>query len=329
VRVVVFGAGAVGLAIAAQLCRAGAKVLVVTRRAEAARRIGKDGIETRNPETDARSVARPEAVAGLAGADALGDGPVLLGMRRSDLGSALAELAALAPNVLAVTLQNDVDCEVRAARYFRRVLGVVVRQTATRTADNAVTAFSQGRLVVGPHPEGRTEASAGLAGLLRDAGYDVGESQCISEDKWLKLAVNLMSAPNALIRRGDHATPEFVEIKVRLLEEARALFDASGIVARSCDGRDRSVDEEIAHHRASLERANSSRALPLYNQVWQALRHGGPLEADDYHRRMLALAAEHSIPAPQNQRVLAAVLDAYENHRGPESLAAAELLARG
>ena len=326
-RCVVFGAGAVGLAMTAQLCRAGEDVLVVTRRREAARRIGEDGIEARDPATDSRSIVRPRAVAGLSSAEWLHDTPVLLGMRRSDLGPALAELAMRAPDALVVTLQNDVDCEALAARHFPRVIGVVVRQTATRTADNAVTAFSQGRMVVGPHPDGQSDASAGVAALLRGAGYDVGESRCISEDKWLKLAVNLMSAPNALVRRVDHTTPEFVEIKVRLLEEARVLFDASGVVARSCDGRDRSVPAEIAHHRASLEHGTSARVLPLYNQVWQALRRGGPLEADGYHRRILDLASEHSIPAPQNRRVLDAVLDAYEHDRGPESLAAAELLA--
>jgi 2-dehydropantoate 2-reductase len=328
-RSVVFGAGAVGLAVTAQLCRAGRDVLVVTRREEAARRIGEDGIEVRDPATDSRSIVRPQVVSGLSNAEVRRDTPVLLGMRRSDLGAALAELAALAPDALAVTLQNDVDCEAQAARHFHRVIGVVVRQTATRTADNAVTTFSEGRMVVGPYPEGHSDASANLAGLLRGAGYDVGESRCISEDKWLKLAVNLMSAPNALVRRADHTTPEFVEIKVRLLEEARALFDACGVVARSCDGRDRSVDAEIAHQRASLERGTSARALPLYNQVWQALRRGGPLEADGYHRRILDLASEHSIPAPQNRRVLNAVLDAYQNDRGPESLAAGDLLVRG
>ena len=153
----------------------------------------------------------------------------------------------------------------------------------------------------------RARACDELADALRRAGYDVGVSTRILEDKWLKLCVNLMSAPNALIRREDHATRAFVEIKARLLEEARAILLAAGIRARSCDGRDRSLEQEIAHQRESLALGTSARRLPVYNQVWAALRHGGPVEADRYHRRMLALAAEHGIAAPQNARVLEAL----------------------
>ena len=136
-----------------------------------------------------------------------------------------------------------------------------------------------------------------------------------------------MSAPNALIRREDHATRAFVELKARLLEEARAILRAAGIPARSCDGRDRSLDQEIAHQRESLALGTSARALPVYNQVWAALRSGGPVEADRYHRRMLELAAAHGIAAPQNQRVLAALERAVRERTGPERLAAQELLA--
>ena len=136
-----------------------------------------------------------------------------------------------------------------------------------------------------------------------------------------------MSAPNALIRREDHETRAFVETKVRLLEEAEAALAAAGIVARSCDGRDRSLEEEIESQRSSLERGASARRLPLYNQVWAALRHGGPLEADRYYRRILDLARRHGVPTPVNERVLDALERAWKESRGPESLGAAELLA--
>jgi ketopantoate reductase len=138
--------------------------------------------------------------------------------------------------------------------------------------------------------------------------------------------MNLMSAPNALIRRSDHTTRAFVEIKARLLEEARAALFAAGIEARSCDGRDRSLAEEIAWQRASLERGESARSLPLYNQVWSALRGGGPLEADAYHRRILDLAGHNGVPAPVNTRVLEILLRQAASGVGPESVAAAEIL---
>jgi 2-dehydropantoate 2-reductase len=165
-----------------------------------------------------------------------------------------------------------------------------------------------------------------LAAQLRAAGYDVSLSRRIAEDKWLKLCVNLMSAPNAMIRREDHTTPAFVEIKARLLEEAKAALDGSGIAARSCDGRDRSLEQEIVHQRESLERGVSIRLLRVYNQVWSALRAGGPLEADAYHRRILDLASARGIPAPMNARVLATLERVALDSLGPESVGAAEIL---
>jgi len=165
-----------------------------------------------------------------------------------------------------------------------------------------------------------------LAGALRAAGYDVGISQRIEQDRWLKLCVNLMSAPNALIRRDDHCTRSFVELKARLLEEARAVLAAAGIEARSCDGRDRSLAEEISYQRRALELGANARPLPLYNQVWSALRHGGPLEADDYHRRILALAAAHQVSAPLNARVLETLERCAREASGPESVRVSEIL---
>ena len=58
-----------------------------------------------------------------------------------------------------------------------------------------------GRVVLGAWPEGRSAETERLAEDLRAAGYDVGISEHIGADQWLKLAINLMSAPNALVLR--------------------------------------------------------------------------------------------------------------------------------
>ena len=114
---------------------------------------------------------------------------------------------------------------------------------------------------------------------------------------------------------------------MRLLEEGSASIEASGVVARSCDGRDRSLAGEIRSQRESLERGTSARPLPIYNQVWSALKHGGPLEASRYHRRILDLSAERHLAAPQNGRILSALERAMGESLGPESFSADELLA--
>ena len=87
-------------------------------------------------------------------------------------------------------------------------------------------ALGAGRLVFGAHPDAdrcppplAREIDA-LQADFAAAGFDVAVSPRIAEDKWLKLCVNLMSVPNALIHPDEHTTADFVEIKARLLEEA-------------------------------------------------------------------------------------------------------------
>jgi 2-dehydropantoate 2-reductase len=327
--ITILGAGSVGLSVGARLARAGERVLFVTRRPEAAAALDEQGVRLEDPASGEAWSARDgvEAVAGVAAAGPrMGDGPVLLCVRATDTTRVAMELAAAAPHATVASLQNDVDNCAALSKHFSRVVGGVYRQTCTRVSDSAAVALGWGRVVLGAWPQGRSTPSERLAGALRAAGYDVGVSERIGADQWLKLCVNLMSAPNALIRRDDHETQAFVDVKVQLLEEAHSVLEAAGIEARSCDGRDRSIAQEIAFQRESLARGASARRLPVYNQVWSALRHGGPLEADRYHQRILALAAAHGLAAPRNARVLEAVTAVWRSKRGPECLSAAELL---
>jgi 2-dehydropantoate 2-reductase len=155
---------------------------------------------------------------------------------------------------------------------------------------------------------------------------NVSISTSIGRDKWLKLCLNLMSAPNALVRRPDHGTAGFVELKVRLLEEARSVLAAAGIDATPCDGRDRTLDEEIRFQREALARGASARSIPLYNQVWTGLQGRPPLEADAYHERILELAHSHGVEARTNALVLERLREAARRGLGPECYAARELL---
>ena len=113
---------------------------------------------------------------------------------------------------------------------------------------------------------------------------------------------------------------EFVEAKARLLEEARAALAAAGIRAASCDGRDRSLDAEIAYQRKALAAGTSARKVPLYNHVWTGLREGRALEAPGYHRRILDLAAANGLQAETNRRVLAALERAEREKPRPRVL---------
>lgn len=323
--VAVLGAGSVGLALAARLVRGGVRVQLLTRRPAAAHALATRGLVAEDAAGRERLGCAVAATADPREIDTSA-GPLLV-CTRVDAVEEIARAFAGRGATL-VTFQNDIGCEEVAARHVARVIGAVWRETVTRVADDRVRygVARRGRAIVGLHPEGAGADVEALAALLRRGDIDVSISPAIARDKWLKLCINLMSAPNALARRADHATEAFVAVKVRLLEEARAALRAAGIDATPCDARDRTLDAEIEFQRGALARGDSARPLPLYNQVWTGLRSGGPLEADGYHEHILALARAHGLAAPVNQLVLTRLREAAGRHLGPECYGAAELL---
>jgi 2-dehydropantoate 2-reductase len=321
----VLGAGSVGLALAAQLASLG-EVLVVTRRREAAERLA-GGLRVEDPATGEVDRVRVVPRVGVAAAAReIGEGPVYVCVRVPDTASVADALAEHAPDCIAVCVQNDLGGDALLARRQTRVVSAVWRRTCTRVSDDHVRFIGRGRVVVGARSPDSLAAARSVAAELGAAGLDVSLSERVEEDQWLKLCINLMSAPNALVRRDDHDTASFVELKARLLEEARDVLAAAGIPARPCHGGDRTLEEEIRAQREALAHGTSARRLPLYNHVWTGLREGRPVEADAYHRRILELGREHGVDVPVNARVLAALERAVEEALGPERSSAEELL---
>lgn len=320
--IAIVGGGSVGLVLGARLARAGRAVRFHVRSEATAQAVRDHGVAVEDPATGAFWRAPTDARVGM---PVNLVGTVFLCVRSPDTDALAEALAHVSPRALPVNVQNGVDGDAVLARHFPRVLGAVWRTTCTRVEATRVRTLGAGRVVLGLHPHGPSPEAEVLATTLRAAGFDVGVSGHVAGDRWLKLCVNLAATPNALVPQAEHAGASFVEGKARLLEEARAVLRAAGIAATSCDGRDRSLDAEIAWQRGALARGDAVRPLPLYNGVWQALRHGLTLEADDYHERIVALGARHAIPTPVNARVLAALLRARADRLGPESFGAGEL----
>ncbi|HYB12208.1 MAG TPA: 2-dehydropantoate 2-reductase N-terminal domain-containing protein [Myxococcota bacterium] len=325
-RIAIVGAGAVGLVAGTRLAAAGRVVRFFVRKPEVAQAIERDGVRLEDPGSGEVVRARAEATVGLDAARDAASSVALLCVRSCDTELVAPEIGRAFPEVPVASLQNHVVNEATFARYVPRVLGVVWRQTCTRIAPNAAVTLGRGRVVIGAYPEGGGEDVDALAEDFRLAGFDVGVSPRIVEDKWLKLCINLMSAPNALVRPCDHATSAFVETKARLLEEARSVLHAAGIPASSGDGRDRSLAQEIVFQRDSLARGTSARRLPVYNQTWAALRDRRAVESDEFHRVILELGRRHGIPTPVNTRVLEMLERAHDEAWGPECLSADQLL---
>ena len=325
--VTLIGAGAVGLNLAGRLASHGTPVRLFTRRPKVAEQITHEGLRLIDPATQDETMARVEPTADLKAAVAPGGGPVIICARTGETEELARKIHAIAPQARVASAQNDVDNEGILARSFEHVAGIVVRQTCTLQDSRTVLATGKGRIVIGDHPDGFGSLSAELADRFESAGFDVGRSHHISSDKWLKLIYNCLSAVNALIRKADHRQAAFVEIKIRLIQEAQAALELGGLDPRSCDGRDRSSHEEISRLRQALVDGTSGRDLPLYNACWVALQDPNrPLEADRYHERIIDMAEQYELPSPSHRVLRDAVTRARVGRTGPECLKASDVL---
>ena len=251
----VFGAGSVGTVLAGVLRESGVDVSIAGRNAvEAIHLEGDDEtIDARVPVVDEPS------------------GRVLLCVHESDVGGLVSMLAGRT----VAAFCNGVTAE-RTLAPHADVIGAVWRMTCTLQEPGRALFTRRGRIVVARH-EGP------LADDLRRAGFDVGESDDIDADLWLKLLCNIGSTPNAVIRGEDHADPRFGALKAALVEEAWAAMRRCGIDARSCDGRDASPEDEIER-----QRTTGRRARPVYNDTWRQL-HLGRRPKERYHRTIAEL----------------------------------------
>ena len=275
----VFGAGSVGTVLAGLLSGAGVPVAIAGRNAVGAIRLEGDDEEV---VAQVPVVDEPE-------------GTILLCVHEPDV----AELCARWRGRTVVTFQNGIRSEAIAAQHCH-VIGGVWRMTCTLVEPGLARFVRRGRVIVGRHPSGVDGEVRQLAGDLAAAGLDATATEQIAAEKWLKLFINLTSAPHALIRKADHATPEFTAVKVGLLEEARAALE--GVVPRDA------MDLEIERQRVAAPRAR-----PVYNATWRQLSLGRrPKER--YH---------DLIAGPKN----AAMLRLLDEAAGPECYGAAEVLA--
>ena len=198
-RIVVFGAGAIGGVIGARLFQSGSDVTFVAR-GDNFRALSKDGIrlETRD-ESVTLNVPVVERAADLTlGADDV----VILTVKSQDTRSALVDLTNSIPrDVAIVCAQNGVENERLALRSFANVYGMCVMCPATHLTPGVVQADSTpvtGLLDVGRWPGGLDDRVSEIAKILGAATFDSVARSDIERWKWGKLLLNLGNAVQAV-----------------------------------------------------------------------------------------------------------------------------------
>ncbi len=322
-RIVVFGAGAVGSVIGGRLAqhtdRHGHGITLVAR-GEHRRAMAEAGLTLNDPSG---SVTLPVDVVGAIDEIPLAaEDVVVLAMKSQDTAGALDTLVRHAPAGVAVACaQNGVENERLALRRFGRVYGLCVMLPATLLEPGIVDAAGaphNGILDLGRYPQGVDATAAALAAALEASGFASRPDPDVMRAKYGKLLLNLGNALDALV--GDEDRGGALHERARV--EAEQCFAAAGIAWTG-------PEEDRAR------RAGVMRVTPVPGRergggsTWQSLVRGAAsTEVDWLNGEVVLLGRLYGVPTPVNAMLQAAMHEAVQTHRDPRSWTTAELAAQ-
>jgi 2-dehydropantoate 2-reductase len=320
VRIVVFGAGAVGGVIGGRLFEHGHGVVLIARGSHGeALRSG--GLRLESP---AGSSVLPVPVVGAPSEIEWRPGDaVVLAMKSQDTLPALRSLAAVAPPELPVLCaQNGVENERLALRFFQNVYGICVMLPATHLEPGVVQAHASpisGLLDIGRWPDGRDEVAQSIAVALAESTFDSIAREDIGRWKYGKLLMNLGNAVEALSGRNSE---KGLDVARSARREGVASLQAAAIqFVDKAEDAERRGDLLQTSLIAGQERKGGS--------SWQSLaRSAGTIEADYLNGEIVLLGRLHGVRTPVNEALQRLANEFARERRQPGSMPEAELLAR-
>lgn len=313
---VVYGVGAIGGVIAAQLRLAGFDVTAVARGEHL------DAIRSRGltlvTQTGTDTVALPAAAD--AGEVDWSAGPVvILAVKSHQTAAALDDLSAYAPTETPVFIaQNGVANEAAALRRFANVYGVTVMLPAAHLEPGVVIQQSHpvaGILDVGRYPAGQDGLAGQIAATLSKSRFHSQVRDDIAAWKHRKLIANLGNGVIAAYRPG----PDADELIARARAEAEHVLTAAGIAFVSA--------EHDALRRGDLlqGRVNDD----YLSSTWQSVARGHTqVETDWFNGEIVLQARLHGLRAPVNELIQQVTAEHARVGRPVRSLDAAAALKK-
>jgi 2-dehydropantoate 2-reductase len=319
-RLLVFGAGAIGGYVGGHLAQAGHRVTFVARPAAAAQ-LQARGLTVRSARAGTAFTARDFGVAASA-AEAFEAGDydcVVLAIKSFDTAAAAAELAAATPQPPPVLcLQNGVDNEAQIAEVLgpQGVIAGTVTTPVSKPREGEILVEKERGLGIAL---GHT-LSTSLIAVLNDAGLHTRAYAAAGPMKWSKLFTNLIGNATAAIVDlpvakvfGD---PRLFTLEAEMLRECLAVMRAYGYPVVNLPG------VPVRPLAWAATRLPAAVARPLLRRLVGAGR-GGKMpslhvdlhagrarsEVGWLHGAVARHGAERGVPTPVN-RTLAATLAA-------------------
>jgi 2-dehydropantoate 2-reductase len=316
-RLVVFGAGAIGGVVGARLFQHGVDVTLVARGAHA--QALASGLVLEAPD---ETVTLPIPV--VTDASALrwtDDTVVLLAVKGQDTEEALIQLVTVAPQETPIVcMQNGVENERRVLRRFPRTYGMCVMLPASHLRPGMVVAHSApltGLLDLGRYPSGVDDVADTIAEALQGSTFESVPRPDIMRWKYRKLIMNLTNAIEALSGREGRNSALVREAQ----QEGEAVLQAAGIaVASTAEDEARRADR--LHYRATPSGGRGG------GSSWQSLERGtGSIESEFLNGEIALLGALFGLDAPVNRRLMVLALQAAVDGRPAGSWGIDELSA--
>jgi 2-dehydropantoate 2-reductase len=317
-RFIIYGAGAIGGTIGSRLFQHGSDVVLVARGAHR-EAIAAHGLRLVAPE-ESRVQPIP-VVGGPREIDWRPDDVVVLATKSQDTVTALDQLAAAAPDAIAVLCaQNGVANERAALRRFAGVYGVCVQLPTTHLEPGVVVAHSvplTGGLDIGRYPAGVDERAAAIAATFAAAGFASSARPEIMRWKYAKLLRNVRNSIRALVG----PPPAGRELERLVDVESRAVLDGARIEYVPDEEYDR-------HHRETVTIRPVEGYGGTLGSTWQSLARGsGATEADYLNGEIVLEGRRHGVATPVNE-LLARLSERLARERAqPGSMDEDEVLA--
>lgn len=295
VRVIIYGAGAVGSVIGGRLSQGGADVALVTRPAHAAA-IGRRGLTLRTARGS--DVVEIEAVTSITQLQPTDADVVVITAKTQDTPQIHAELFDWSPRVPVVCGTNGVEHERIALRRFADVYGMVVQLPAQFEKAGEVTVLCapiNAILDVGRYPSGIDETATELAalidaspGLLSEADDDV------MTKKYGKLLVNLGNIADAACGVAGRGAP----VVKAAIDEGQRAYQAAGIRWEQTPDRVERYKERGKTMTFDIPEGDTF----IGGSTWQSLVKGAStMETDFFNGEIIMLGRLHGVPTPTNE----------------------------
>jgi 2-dehydropantoate 2-reductase len=294
-RIIIYGAGAVGSLMGGRLRQGGANVVLVGRAAHVAA-IREHGLAIRSAE--ATEAVRLDAVESLGELTPQADDVVIITAKTQDTPLIHDAIAAWNPNVAVACGTNGVEHERMALRRFAHVYAMVIQMPAQFEKPGEVTVLcgpTNAILDVGCYPSGSDDVASELAAIIDAAPHLMSDvDPDVMTKKHGKLLVNLGNTTDAAAGFGGRGA----KAALAAMEEGKRAYEAAGIRSEPSINAAARYKERIATMRFHIPEGDTFTG----GSTWQSLMKGASsVETDYFTGEILLLSRLHGLDAPANE----------------------------